>query len=66
MGRRVKVVPFNFTTTIEDPDLPEKLRDEGGYILWWLIQGHVKWIEMDKTYPECDLVTDSTRAYIEE
>ena len=66
MGRRVKVVPFNFTATIEDPDLPEKLRDEGGYILWWLIQGHVKWIEMDKTYPECDLVTDSTRAYFEE
>ena len=66
MGRRVKVVPFNFTATIEDPDLPEKLRDEGGYILWWLIQGHVKWIEMDKTYPDCDLVTDSTRAYFEE
>jgi putative DNA primase/helicase len=66
MGRRVKVVPFNFTATIEDPDLPEKLRYEGGYILWWLIQGHVKWIEMDKTYPDCDLVTDSTRAYFEE
>ena len=34
-----------------------------GYVLHWLIQGHVKYINSGQKLPECDQVLEATRNY---
>ena len=66
MGRRIIIVPFTFTASHEDPDLPVKLKQDAHYILWWLIEGHKKWINNGKRNLVCNLVTTATQSYFDE
>ena len=61
---RLKIVPFKACFRgREDADLPRKLKAESGYILWWLMEGHTKWLEAGKTIGTCNAVEEETRDY---
>jgi len=63
---RLRIVPFSQSFLgREDFDLPRALRQERtvGYVLHWLIQGHVKYINSGQKLPECDQVLEATRNY---
>jgi|TARA_B110000967_G_scaffold208849_1_gene262499 putative DNA primase/helicase len=61
---RIKTVPFkaNFAGR-EDPDLPEKLKREAGFILNWLIEGHQMWLDSGKKIRSCAAVDAMTADY---
>ena len=64
---RLKIVPFK-TSFIgrEDPDMPQKLWAEAGYVLNWLIDGHVFWVLFySKTLPACAAVEAESADYFE-
>lgn len=63
---RLQIVPFSQSFLgREDFDLPRALRQERtvGYVLHWLIQGHVKYINSGQKLPECAQVLEATRNY---
>ena len=63
---RLKIVPFarSFLGR-EDFDLPRVLRQEAtaGYVLQWLIQGHIKYLNAGRKFPDCSKVLGATRDY---
>ena len=63
---RLKIVPFarSFLGK-EDFDLPRVLRQEAtaSYVLQWLVQGHVKYLNAGRKFPECGKVLGATRDY---
>lgn len=63
--RRVHIVPFTVTIPIEerDPNLEDKLAEEHGGILQWMIQGCLKWQQIGLVQPEC--VKAATASYME-
>jgi P4 family phage/plasmid primase-like protien len=61
---RVLLVPFNVSFAgREDPDLPGKVRAEGGFVLHWLIEGHTAWLKNGKQLPKCEAVEQATQGY---
>lgn len=52
--RRIKVIPFNLfiPDDKQDKGLADKLRKEMPKILWWLIQGAIKWNKVGLKEPE--------------
>lgn len=63
---RFKIVPFNVSFLgREDPDLPQKLRNEAPYILHWLIEGHKEWIDGGKKPPICKAVDEASKDYFQ-
>lgn len=68
IGRRLHMVPFNATFTIEngalDPSMPAKLWEEAPQVLAWLIEGHEKWRE-EGTLRRCRAVEQCTSEYLE-
>lgn len=66
MEDRLKIVPFNQSFLgREDFELPKKLREKrtSSYVLHWLIQGQLKYIQSGQKLPECTLVSEATRNY---
>lgn len=63
---RLKIVPFsqNFAGR-EDPELPEKLRTEAGYVLYWLLEGHAEWLALGRKLPSCQVVDAESENYFE-
>ncbi len=63
---RLKIVPFarSFLDR-EDFDLPRVLRQEAtaGYVIQWLIQGHIKYLNAGRKFPNCLKVSGATRDY---
>ena len=54
---RIKIVPFKADFNgREDADLPQRLRENLGYVLAWLIEGHSKWLAAGKRLPPCRTV----------
>lgn len=63
---RLEIVPFSQSFLgREDFLLPAKLRREesAGYILHWLIQGHVKYLNFGRKLPDCFQVLEAKRNY---
>jgi putative DNA primase/helicase len=61
---RIKIVPFKASFLgREDKDLPRRLREEIGYVLQWLIDGHIKWLEAGKKLPPCAAVDAESADY---
>ncbi len=61
---RVLLVPFDVSFAgREDRDLPQKMREEAGFVLHWLIEGHTAWIENGKRLPSCEAVERATKGY---
>ena len=63
---RLQIVPFSQSFLgREDFDLPRALRQERtvGYVLHWLIQGHVKYMNLGRELPKCVQVLEATRNY---
>ena|GEM_PF-3778312 len=63
---RLKIVPFNRSFLgRENFDLPQLLRQQhtAGYVLHWLIQGHMKYLNAGRKFPECSKVLGATRDY---
>jgi len=63
---RLKIVPFKESFLgKEDDELGNKLRQEStaGYVLHWLIQGHVKYLNLGRKLPQCSQVLGATREY---
>jgi P4 family phage/plasmid primase-like protien len=61
---RIKIVPFKASFLgREDFDLPKRLRENLGYVLDWLIQGHRKWYEASKQLPSCKAVETESADY---
>ncbi|MCF6225768.1 MAG: phage/plasmid primase, P4 family [Xanthomonadales bacterium] len=64
MRSRLKVVPFNVSFVgREDARLPEKLWNESGFVLHWLIDGHLKWIEQGRKVGTCKAINDEVTEY---
>jgi P4 family phage/plasmid primase-like protien len=63
---RLKLVPFkaNFTNTA-DPNLTERLKQEAPVILQWLIEGHTKWLEREKSVGTCSAMKAELRNWEE-
>lgn len=63
---RLKLVRFEaeFSGDKLDPNLPATLKKEDGYVLKWLIDGHIKWMNADKKLPYCKAVDDEIKDYI--
>lgn len=62
--RRLKIVPFRACFDgREDADLPQKLEAEAGYILWWMMDGHRRWLAGGKKIGTCDAVEAETSDY---
>jgi P4 family phage/plasmid primase-like protien len=54
---RIKIVPFRADFNgREDADLPQRLRENLGYVLAWLMEGHGKWLAAGKRLPSCRTV----------
>lgn len=64
--RRMCVIPFDVTISPEkvDPDLPEKLLQEGPKILCWVIDGAVKWHECGLAIPS--RIVQATQDYLDQ
>lgn len=61
---RIKIVPFKASFLgREDADLPRRLRENLGYVLAWLIEGHRKWLHSGKRLPRCKAVEDESADY---
>lgn len=61
---RIKIVPFKASFLgREDGDLPRRLRENLGYVLAWLIEGHSKWLAADKRLPPCQAVESESADY---
>jgi putative DNA primase/helicase len=61
---RVLLVPFDVSFAgREDRDLPQKIRAEAGFVLHWLIEGHIAWLENGKRLPQCEAVELATKGY---
>jgi putative DNA primase/helicase len=61
---RIKIVPFNASFLgREDKDLPRRLREEIGFVLQWLIQGHIMWLEAGRKLPACAAVEAESADY---
>ena len=61
---RIKIVPFKVSFKgREDKDLPRRLREEMGYFLQWLIEGHRMWMAAGKRLPECAAVDAESTDY---
>lgn len=61
---RIKIVPFNASFLgREDADLPRRLRENLGYVLAWLIEGHRKWLAAGKRLPQCQAVDAESADY---
>ena len=61
---RLRIVPFkaSFVDTA-DSSLPERLRAEAAYVLYWLMEGHQKWIENGRKLGTCPAVDAETTDY---
>jgi putative DNA primase/helicase len=69
MRRRLRMVPFSETIPKEeqDPKLEDYLvEEEGSSILYWMIQGCLRWVERNHKMPEPECVRLKTDAYFEE
>jgi putative DNA primase/helicase len=63
---RIKIVPFRASfIDREDADLPSRLRENLGYVLGWLVEGHRKWLTAGKRLPHCQAVEEETTDYFE-
>lgn len=61
---RIKIVPFGQSFVgREDPDLPERLLTEAGFVLQWLIDGHKAWLDAGKKLPPCAAVDAEAKDY---
>jgi putative DNA primase/helicase len=61
---RLKIVPFKQSFVgREDPLLPQTLKQEAGFILQWLIEGHAEWLRLGRRLPQCQAVEDEVAAY---
>lgn len=61
---RIKIVPFKASFLgREDSDLPRRLREDLGYVLAWLIEGHGKWLAAGKRLPACQAVDAESADY---
>lgn len=61
---RIKIVPFKASFLgREDGDLPRRLRENLGYVLAWLIEGHRKWLAAGKRLPPCKAVESESADY---
>lgn len=61
---RIKIVPFGASFIgREDADLPRRLRENLGYVLSWLVEGHSKWLAVGKRLPHCQAVEEETADY---
>lgn len=61
---RIKIVPFKASFLgREDADLPRRLRENLGYVLAWLIEGHSKWLAAGKRLPPCQAVEAESADY---
>jgi len=64
MTSRMKLVPFTVSFAgRENPDLPRLLRAHAGYVLHWLIEGHLMWRANGKRLPTCAAVEAASRDY---
>lgn len=63
---RIKIVPFKQSFAgREDPTLATKLREEAGFVLSWLIEGHAAWMASGCKLPTCEAIEDESRDYFE-
>jgi len=63
---RLKIVPFKASFLgKEDADLPDDLKKEAGYILWWMMQGHSVWTDDGKKIGTCEAIETETKDYYE-
>lgn len=61
---RLKIVPFRASFAgREDADLPRRLRAELGYVLFWLIEGHRKWLDAGRRLPPCAAIDAEIEDY---
>jgi P4 family phage/plasmid primase-like protien len=61
---RIKIVPFKASFLgREDGDLPRRLRENLGYVMAWLIEGHGKWLAASKRLPDCQAVAAESADY---
>jgi len=61
---RMRMVPFNASfKDVGDPEIPKKLKKESGFVLQWLIEGHLKWRENGFIVPPCAAVEGYTTDY---
>jgi putative DNA primase/helicase len=57
MRSRLKLVPFKACfVEKEDHSLADKLRNDAGYILHWLMEGHRMWLESERHIGSCAAV----------
>lgn len=64
MRSRLKVVPFNVSFAgREDATLPEKLWNEAGFVLHWLMAGHRIWINQGRILGDCKAIRDEVDDY---
>lgn len=63
---RIKIVPFKQSFVgREDPTLATKLREEAGFVLSWLIEGHAAWMTSGCKLPMCEAIEAESRDYFE-
>jgi putative DNA primase/helicase len=61
---RLVIVPFKQSFVgREDYTLPAKLKDEAGFVLHWLIEGHTEWLRLNRKLPPCAAVLGETEDY---
>lgn len=61
---RIKIVPFRQSFAgREDATLPARLREEAGYVLYWLLEGHAAWIDAGRKLPPCEAVERESQDY---
>lgn len=63
---RIKIVPFNASFVgREDADLPRRLREQLGYVLAWLVEGHRRWLGDGRRLHHCPAVETESANYFE-
>jgi putative DNA primase/helicase len=63
---RIKIVPFKQSFVgREDAELPAKLKEEAGFVLHWLLDGHAKWLRAGRKLPHCAAVTAESEDYFD-
>ncbi|MGA3887653.1 phage/plasmid primase, P4 family [Ralstonia nicotianae] len=63
---RIKIVPFKQSFVgREDAELPARLRDEAGFVLYWLLEGHSAWLDAGRKLPICDAIEAESRDYFD-